>query len=133
MGHILILRMTLDLISSTWAGGSWVWGAWAWGGWVWGRDYLTLDCPMTKVEAARKTSKQSREGSLGLAQQELTKKKYFVILAGLFLSVPVCVEGVWIRRSLRFARVCWGLPFSGLRIRCAPWAADGVHLPQPVF
>lgn len=35
-----------------------MWGAWAWGGWVWGRDYLTLDCPMTKVEAARKTSKQ---------------------------------------------------------------------------
>lgn len=114
--------------------GAWAWGAWAWGGWVWGRDYLTLDCPMTKVEAARRTSKQKElrrfpeSGAAGTYQEKIFCNTCW------FVFIRACLRGgVWIPRSLRFTRVCWGLPFSGLRIRCAPWAADGVHLPQPVF
>lgn len=98
-----------------------MWGAWTLGGWVWGmwgRDSLTLDCPMTKVEAARNTSKQSREGSLGLAQQELTKKKYFVILAGLFPSMPVCCGGCLDRM---LPEICQGV--LGLALL---WAEDQV-------
>lgn len=86
---------------------------------MWGRDYLTLDCSMTKVEAARKhANRKSREGPPGQAQQELTKKEYFVILAGLFLSVPVCCGGCL---DTRLPEICRGV--LGLALF---WAEDQV-------